>query len=597
MMMSLDMMMDSRQLTTTTPAVVGKDRDPWFDGLDVVPSYLDFRDSVDLNISSELHDLIKEIDYKHEKWTDEQLHRDLQAVLSWYREEKGDGLKGGRRRPDEQSLLALLFWEVTKRTKMGKKGKMIPFWDKDWLLRIGTPDSTYTLLDEVPQYLTEYRGAVDLDISSSLRERINGIDRTYESLTDEQLYKELKSIVASYEDEKKDSRCPDKLGLLAMLFWEVTKRTKIGINAGQKGKRIPFWGKDRFNILSILGEAEPEVAAISWRLMGGVGLPSKIAGSTVVELYRIVKLIAKERGLPQKQVYEDAIRVCKEHDTTGKTGLNLVTSGDVQNAILAHFGLPPLPPKGSRQGNRRDSVPPSAPPPSIETLSSNPPGAIPEAEATLPTLPSSTPEPLKKGKKAKAEKPAKVKAEKPEPGPIVIPEMAPVKVKRKSHKKKPPEELIKPSRATYDDEQRVTKELRALVNELIDLRTSEIPSGQRGLVQEITSTMFENALAYLNSRCSRIMLEQKASEGVSKHNKALEDRARYEAALRSEYFLGPSYELKPKEVVDYDRVLKKLYIGHAKNYHPDHHPEHSAKWLQLQEVNEILVTYTETHSK
>jgi hypothetical protein len=414
--------------------------------------------------------------------------------------------------------------------------------------------SVFKGLDCVPAYLTEYRATVDLDISLELIEFISEIDHNWEKWTTEYLHESFQRVLSMYRAEKGEANCPDTLSLLSMLFWEVTGRTKVGETAAQHGKKIPYWGLNIFNYCLILGRAEPEVAAISWKLTSGDGLPvnpksgtAKIPVASVVELYNIVKKVAKAKKLPEKDVYRDAIVVTKEQDTTGELGLNRLWSSEVQNAILKHFDLPPLRPRGSRK--RKDQG--QTLPPSDESQDSSQEKQVPR-----------------------------------------VPEMAPVKLRRRGRKRKPRPEEAKPTRATYPEEQRIASEISTLVKQFMELRLPEVSPEHHGSLQEMTITMSENALAYFNARCNRIVIEQREMNGVQARTAALNERAKYEEACRSDYF---GYELKPKEIVDYDRYLKKSYKQQSRDYHPDRHPEHLAKYIELQKFNEIIVTYNEKH--
>ena len=481
-------------------------------------------------------------------------------------------------------------------------------------------------LDRVPGYLTAYRKSIDLDISKELRDLITEVDRGHDQITAQQFYENLQFVIDTYTEEKGKRKGvdgespPDKLAILAVLFWEVTRRTKIGKSSKAWGKRIPYWGEDIFNYLFILGSAPPEVAAISWRLTSGEGLPLKdgkpmqSVPSTVVELYKLVKLVCKNLNITevteQVRVYEEALVVCKENDTTGETGLNCVWSAVVQNAIVSHFGCAPQSPKGSRRKT------PSIPPPenlqdTREATPSEPLNdkrrvvRIPEHEAQVQKAQAKKDKAQAKEAAKKAENAAK-EAAKANPSakspmetlsveaPAESPGMAPVKPKAV---RKVFEEQV-PTRATYPEEKRITQEIGVLIKQLAELRAQEIPQGQRVEVQEMTILQVDSAIAYLNARCSRILRDQREQEGMSKKAKALEERAAYERACRSDYFLGEGYEFaKPGQLVDYDREIKQIFRDHAKNFHPDRNGGDATEWLKIQKVHEIIWTYTETHQK
>ncbi len=433
-------------------------------------------------------------------------------------------------------------------------------------------------LDGVPSYLTEFRSSVDLSLSEELIDYIGEINTKWEEWSTEQLYGAFQRVLTMYRSEKGEEGCPDTLALLSMLFWEVTSRTKIGLTAVQKGKRIPYWGLNIFNYALILGRAEPNVAAISWRLTAGVDLPvnektgtSKIAVSTVVELYKLVKKVAKARKLPEEQVYVDAIRVTREHNTAEETGLNRVWSEEVQNAILKHFDMKPLRPKGQRKRKEEDTMPP----PEVEPT-------IPPDAPTVPSLPPDT----------LSEPPLVIETKrgrKPKPAPEIT-EMAPVKKPRGRPRKPRVEET--PTRPTYAEELRITAEISTLVKQLIELRLGEVPLEQHVSLQEMTITMVDGAIGYFNARCNRLVKEQMLASHTASLSAELIERTKYEEACRHDYF---GYELKPGEIVDYDRYLKKIYLRRAADSHPDRHPDRLADYLKLNQLNEIILTYNAKH--
>ncbi len=409
----------------------------------------------------------------------------------------------------------------------------------------GPVDPLFEGLDCVPGYLTEYRAGTDLAISTALTNRIQEVDRNHQGWTPETLFTSAKEILAEYAAEKGEASA-DELSLLAMLFWQVTKRTKAGQSAKRYGKRIPYWGEDTFNYLFILGRAkDPEVSAISWRLTSGQGLPEKMMPSTVVELYRLVKKIAKGRKLSERDVYERVIVLCKEHDTTGRIGLNRIWSPEVQSAILLHFGLK-QPPKGSRRnGSKVSEVTP--------------------------------------------ESPAGVSKRKSEPLPTEVPEMAPVKEGRKRKV-----EVAKPTRPSYPEEQRLAEEIHALVDQLVELRCQGHPSDHHAALQESVSNMIDNAFAYLHARVERLARDQKELNGMASYSSEAKERRLYEEACRSDYF---GCDVAPGKLVNYERDIKKAYKQMSFDWHPDRHPEHLEKYLQLQRYNEIIITYNETHKE
>jgi len=398
------------------------------------------------------------------------------------------------------------------------------------------------MIDE-PGYLQENRDLVNLNISDSLRAEIARIDAEYETMPRKECYEAFKGVLRRYFEENPPSgKKPSELPLLAMLFWEVTKRTKVAKTAKKRGQLVSYWGLNNFNYVFILGRPENEVSDISWTLVDDY----KIAASAVVEVYKIVKEIAKETNQPVLDVYTTVLQLQKEFDSTGRTGLNQIWSESVQNRIRKHFGLGPLPPKGTRK--HKNVLPPMK--------------KVVEPQMTEETS-----------------------------SPSAIPEMA--SVKDRPHTEPSPEPIVKVVRAL--DTKEAAKNVKAAFIELIDLRTAEIPIGERSRVRSMSLSFLSDAIEFLNSTCRRLAREERDQRALSAATKALNARRDYEHACS--YF---GVKVTGHHLAD-EAPIKKIFRQMSKDLHPDLNPgrekEVLPRFQELQEKYEIIVSYNHTQKE
>jgi hypothetical protein len=415
----------------------------------------------------------------------------------------------------------------------------------------------------MPEYITKSTPLVNLSIPESLREEIRRIDAADGTMTYCEKYAAFKSVsntyFASNPTPPRQRACPE-LHLLAILFWEVTHRTKIGQTAGAKGEVIPYWGLCEFNYVLILGREE-SVADISWSL---TDVHNEKLG-TVVEAYKVVKEVVRARRLPVRPIYLEVLGLLKAFDTTEKEGLNRVWSPEIQNQIRAHYKMVPARPKGERK--RRASAPTEREKGSkrvSKTLT------IPEMAQTIPEIAQA---------KSDAERLKEAR-------------MGSSGEKRKRKPRTPKAESNGVHRIRLEGAEFV-ESAREQLDRYMEIHLEKIPLEDRPRVRASAISMLGNAFDTLNATCRRLAAQQVEHEGLEEATIAMTKRSEYEEACA--YFnVRPPYG----GLVD-DVPIKKLYKLQSLDFHPDRNPdrleEMSVRYMNLQKVWSIINDYHATH--
>ena len=320
--------------------------------------------------------------------------------------------------------------------------------------------------------------------------------------------------------------------LLAVLCWEFTKRVKIGDTAKRKGMIIPYWGLSSFIYLGTLANASPDVREISCELIDTY----KLAPSTVAEMFKVAKEIAEETQVAVVRSYGEFFRELKRLDSTNKAGFHGVWSSEKQELIRTRITA------------------------KMKALKAA--GAIPEEAPEPPS-----------------QKPAKPKRERA-PRPPKAPQT------RKSVERRP----------THDQEQALADRLRETINELLAIRTAEIPEGERSAVAEEVRGQLDAVVSYLHAKCSRIVSRVRVYERDGAEVAAKLERVAYEKACN---FFGVE---APKDgIADYDTWIKRTYRTMSTHYHPDKHPDNvevvRARFEEVQAMREIILSYNQAHAQ